>query len=122
MGGLEIAITGAEGEAVPKNRDTEKAQLEKKLAQIQARLQGLNAAEQTQKRKADARRKLVYGAEALNLAADDPAFAKLMRDRLERNLTRSIDRRLFGLVDLPEKESKEGQEVKAEGERNQPDG
>ena len=101
---------------MPKNHNTEKARLETKLAQIQARLQGLHAAEQAQRRKDDARRKLVYGAEALNLAVDDPAFAKLMRDRLERNLTRNIDRRLFGLVDLPGKEAKEGQEVKAEEE------
>ena len=95
---------------MPKNRDAEKARLETKLAQIQARLQGISAKEQEQRRKDDARRKLVYGADALNLAADDPAFAKLMRERLARNLKRNIDRRLFGLPDLPGKQEGEGQE------------
>ena len=107
---------------MPKNLDAEKAKLETRLKQIQSRLHGLNAQEQKQKRMEDTRRKILYGAEALNLAAHDPAFAQLMHDRLERSLKRQIDRRLFGLVDLPITGSETRQEVKAEGERNQPDG
>ena len=99
---------------MPKPNGDAKAKLEARLSQIQARLQKISAAESTQRRKDDTRRKLVYGADALNLAADDPAFAKLMRDRLEKNLTRNIDRRLFGLVDLPGKEAQEGQKGEAE--------
>lgn len=82
-------------------------QTEKEIAQRIARLQMEAARLQTelkaQQRKADAKRKILMGAGAMSLAADDAVFAAALKDHLHKTVRRASDRELLGLEVLPGK-------------------
>lgn len=77
---------------------------EKEIAQRIARLQMEAARLQTElkseKRKADAKRKILMGAGAMSLAASDAAFAAALKDHLHKTVRRPADRELLGLDPL----------------------
>lgn len=71
--------------------------LEKKKAQIDARLAKKKAQLRGQSRKEDTRRKIIAGALALEHMAHDNKFRATMEKLLRENVTRENDKRLFDL-------------------------
>ena len=65
--------------------------------QIDERLKRLDAREKELARKADARRKIIAGALALEHAERNEAFGEELRGLLDRYVERPADRALFGL-------------------------
>lgn len=73
------------------------AELEKKEAQIKARIAKKKAQIRTQSRKQDTRRKIIAGALALEHAAIDPQFGTVLNRLLNDHVNREEDRKLFDL-------------------------
>ena len=94
--GLEDNLTKRENELKELRRE-KKTLLERQIARATSRL---NARE----RKLDTRRKILTGACAMDIAAKDPGFARILRHSLDAFLTLDRDRTLF---DLPPKEAAE---------------
>ena len=72
--------------------------LKKQIARAQVRI---NA----KQRKSETRKKILMGACAMDIAANDPGFARILRHSLDAFLERPRDRELF---DLPPKEATHG--------------
>lgn len=88
---------------MPRSRKTTEekiAELEKKQAQLKARLSREKAALKTKQRKEDTRRKIVVGAIVLEHATRDARFADFLETLLNKAVQREADRTLLG---LPEK-------------------
>lgn len=74
--------------------------LKAKKAALEARLQKLQAADQAEARKKDARRKIVLGAFLERQILKDTAVAKMVIERLPGFLERPLDKELFApLID-----------------------
>lgn len=86
-----------------KSPDEKIAELEKKAAQIKARLQSEQAKIKGQERKNDTRRKIIVG--ALALEHEDPTFQETLSRLLHQYVTKPQDRALFDLPPLPEQET-----------------
>jgi exonuclease III len=80
---------------VRKSKDEVKKALLEKKAQLEQRLKAIEAKENVQKRKDDARRKIIVGGLCLHHAAEKPDFKKWLAENLEKTLTRPDDRALF---------------------------
>ena len=94
---LKQELDGQKKELVEAQRKR-RAILKKQISRAQVRIN-------SKVRKADTRRKILYGACALDMAAKDPAFARILRNCLDDFLTKPQDR---DLLDLPPKESTHG--------------
>ena len=79
-------------------RRKKKLLLEQQIRRAQVRI---NAKE----RKLETRKKILVGACAMDIAAKDPSFARILRHSLDAFLERDRDRELF---DLPPKEAAHG--------------
>ena len=91
---------------MPRSRKTPEEkieELEKKQAQLKAKLSREKAALRTQQRKEDTRRKIVVGAIVLEHASKDERFADYLELLLNKAVTREADRKLLG---LPEKQGR----------------
>jgi hypothetical protein len=71
--------------------------LEKKEAQLKARISKQRAKVRSADRKRDTRRKIIAGALALEHADKDPKFGEALKRLLEQHVTRPQDRQLFDL-------------------------
>lgn len=78
-------------------------QLLKKQEELKAQIQKIKAAEATQKRKEDTRKKILLGALVMEMIDSGELDKNVMMKRLDGFLSRSGDRTLFN---LPEKEIK----------------
>ena len=68
-----------------------------RIGKLKARLQQLEAKEKQAERKRRTRRLILWGAIVEEMMDKDPEFAKSMRRRADRKLTRKIDREAMGL-------------------------
>lgn len=73
------------------------ADLEKKKAQLDARIQKERAAVRQKERKRDTRRKVIAGALALEHATHDPDFGKKLKRLIREHVERPEDLALFDL-------------------------
>ncbi len=80
-----------------KTPDQQLAELEKKQAQLNARIQKKKAQVRGKQRKIDTRRKIIAGALALEHMAHDKEFGGTMKRLLLEHVTRPQDRELFDL-------------------------
>jgi large subunit ribosomal protein L7/L12 len=80
-----------------KTPEQQLAALEKKQAQLDARIQKKRATVRMQKRKDDTRRKIIAGALALEHMSRDASFRATMGKLLDEHVPREIDRKLFDL-------------------------
>ncbi|MDJ0718058.1 MAG: mobilization protein [Prochloraceae cyanobacterium] len=72
--------------------------LEEKKKQLEARIQKLKAQESAKKRKEDTRRKILLGALVQHLILTGYWSESEIHKQLDKFLTKSIDRKLFGLA------------------------
>jgi len=86
---------------MPRITNASRDKLIARKAQIEARLRDFDAREQQRERKDDTRRKIIYGALAMEHADGHPDFAAVMERLLNRYVVRPGDRKLF---DLPPRE------------------
>ena len=77
-------------------------ELLKKRDQLNSQIQKIKAIESLQKRKEDTRRKILLGALMMDLMSTGKIDRTVIEQRLDKFLTRDIDRQLF---DLPPKGS-----------------
>ena len=94
---LEDSLSKREAE-LKQLRRKKKLILENQIKRAQVRV---NAKE----RKLETRKKILVGACAMDIAAKDPSFARILRHSLDAFLERERDRELF---DLPPKEAAHG--------------
>jgi hypothetical protein len=80
------------------------AKLREQRARIDARLRSIAIQERQKNRRADARKKIIAGALALEHAQMDSEFAATLARLLNRYVTRPQDRALFGLPERVEQE------------------
>lgn len=73
------------------------AELERKEAQLKARIQKKRAEVAGKQRKQDTRRKIIAGALALEHAEQDKEFGAAFKQLLKKHVTRPADRELFDL-------------------------
>lgn len=77
------------------------ANIDERIAQMQAQLRQLQASARKQKRRDETRRKILYGAAVLKFVDDLEAGEKERRlARLHKYVTRESDRRFLGLSPL----------------------
>jgi hypothetical protein len=75
--------------------DQRREKLQKRKAQIEAQLRALDAREGAERRKRDARRKIIVGGAVLAHAALHPSFAEILRMVLRSAVTRDLDRKVI---------------------------
>jgi hypothetical protein len=73
------------------------AELERKEAQLKARIQKKRAEVKSKNRRQDTRRKIIAGAIVLEHAEHDQFFANTLEKLLKKHVTRPEDRKLFDL-------------------------
>ena len=95
-----------EGFAMSKKLNDRVAALRKRRAEIDARLNQLEAREKSKERKRDTRRKVIAGAYALEHCEFDPAFKATLFGLLDQYVERAADRELFDLAAKPDAASK----------------
>jgi large subunit ribosomal protein L7/L12 len=78
--------------------NTRLEQLLRKKEELNAQIQKIRAAEANEKRKEDARRKILLGALMMEMMERGELDRDVVMKRLDRFLVRSGDRRLFGLA------------------------
>ena len=72
--------------------------LKQRKAQLDARIQREESRQRNRERKADTRRKILLGALLSDWMDKDDALRRKVRRRLDRYLTRKIDREVFDLA------------------------
>ena len=83
---------------------------EERIAQHEARLSDLRAKAAKERRRDDARRKIIVGSTLLSLIRDDDKAATWLADKLDRHCTRSNDRMFLALpVQRPDEEGRDGE-------------
>ena len=73
------------------------AELERKEAQLKARIQKKRAEVKSKNRRQDTRKKIIAGAIVLEHAEHDQFFATTLEKLLKKHVTRPEDRKLFDL-------------------------
>jgi len=82
------------------------ARIEKKIEQERQRLRDLQVRETAQKRKDDARRKILYGAAVLSLVGGlSEEKRRETLERVHRHIRNAKDREFLGLAKLPDQKS-----------------
>ena len=94
---LEESLTKREAE-LKQLRRNKKLILEQQIRRAQVRV---NA----KQRKLETRKKILVGACAMDIAAKDPSFARILRHSLDAFLERDRDRELFDLPPRPDSDS-----------------
>ena len=94
---LEESLTKREAE-LKQLRRNKKLILEQQIRRAQVRV---NA----KQRKLETRKKILVGACAMDIAAKDPSFARILRHSLDAFLERERDRELFDLPPRPDSDS-----------------
>lgn len=77
--------------------------LKDRKSQIEAQLKKLEAQARAKERRQDTRRKIIAGALALKHAEIDTAFGETLHSLIDRHTTNKLDRELFGLGPVEEK-------------------
>lgn len=79
------------------SREEKLRKLEERQSQLKAKIQKIKAREATEERKLDTRKKVVLGAVLLEMVKSGEWSEEKLHGLLDRKLTRTRDRELFGL-------------------------
>ena len=79
-----------------KSTDEQMKELRERQKQLQAQLAALEARKKADARKRETRRKIVAGGAVISHAEIDPAFREMLREVLQKAVTRDIDKAVIG--------------------------